>query len=204
MAPSANQQPVGDTGFDSDARFESYALFDSDSAFKSDARFDSNTGFDGAGRPTMRPAMPRRKGFVVTALVVVLLGATLALVLTDLHGRAQVQQTDSNLAAADHQLSAARRQLQVTRAETDAVGTAVRAVAANVLQAQSSVDRTAASISSTDMGLASAGVNISQLNTCLGGVTNALDQIAVGLFPGALSSLSSVSASCNAARPASG
>lgn len=138
---------------------------------------------------------------VVTATaIVVLIGAVCALALTDLHGRAQVRHTDSLLAVADHQVAAARRNLAATRAKTDLVGQEVRAVAGAVLQNQADDETTESSIDATEAGLFFAGYDIGQLNQCLSGVTQALDQVAVGQNRGALTSLGSVASNCNAAR----
>jgi hypothetical protein len=67
-----------------------------------------------------------------------------------------------------------------------------------------SLDSTNAAISSTEQGLFFGGYDIAALDTCLGGVTQALDQAAVGQTSGALSSLGSVSGSCSAAKPGGG
>ncbi len=82
--------------------------------------------------------------------------------------------------------------------------TEVQSLEAAISQAKTSLATSNAAISSTEQGQVLAGFDISALHTCLGGVTQALDQIAVGQTQGALSSLGSVSTSCDAARPAAG
>lgn len=134
------------------------------------------------------------------AVVVILMGVTCTLAQTDLDGRSEVRHTDSLIAVADHQVSVARRNLTSTRAQTDLVGQEIRAVAASVLQNQADDDSTESSIAATEAGLFVAGYDIGQLDLCLNGVTKALDQVAVGQNSGALSSLGSVAANCNAAR----
>ncbi len=141
----------------------------------------------------------RRRRLVVSAVVAALLGSVFALALTDLHGRAQVKHNDSQLAVADHQVAALRKSLASTRSQADFVGQEIREVATSILQTQANDTSTESSIYVTEAGLFFAGYDIGQLDVCLGGVTQALDQVAVGQNRGALASLGSVSSNCNAA-----
>lgn len=142
----------------------------------------------------------RGRKLLAPALAVTLLGSMCALAVTDLHGRAQVERTDAEIAVADHQVAALRERLASTRAQADLVGQEIKAVATAVLQTQANDSSTESSITSTEAGIFFAGYDVAELNLCLSGVTQALDQVAVGQSGAAIASLHSVSANCNAAR----
>lgn len=149
-------------------------------------------------------ARSRPKRALVSLTVLAVLAATCTLTVTDLAGRAEVHGTDSEIARAEALLDRASTQLAATKARADDVGMQARDVAALVLAAQATIDSTEASISKTEQGISVDGVDISELDRCLGGVVQALDQVTVGQVQGALSSLEAVSGSCSAARPSGG
>jgi len=120
-----------------------------------------------------------------------------ALAVTDLRGRTEVDRTDSEIASADERLADARAQLAGAQERADVVGAQARATATSEFQTQSTIVGTNASITSTDEGIFFDGFAIGQLNTCLVGVTQALDQVAVGQTRGALASLGALSTNCS-------
>jgi hypothetical protein len=117
----------------------------------------------------------RARTLVASAVVVTVLGSSCALAVTDLQGRAQVHAVDSQLASIDNRL---------------------HAVAPSVLHAHSFIVHAGALISATEKRIRGDGADISDLNTCLGGLTQALDQVSVGQIEQGLTSLDQVSTSC--------
>ncbi len=150
-----------------------------------------------------KPGPPRKKlAAVATALAV--LSAAVALSVTDLRGRAEVRRTSHALLSTQQRQSQVRAHLVATQAQVSTTASELRALEASIAQDQTSLASSNTKISSIETGLVLGGFDISALNTCLGGVTQALDQVAVGQTKGALASLGSVSTSCNAAHPAAG
>jgi hypothetical protein len=158
----------------------------------------------GPGPYANLPGPSRTTKMVVSSVILSALVAMGALAVTDLRGRAEVQRTDSEVAAADHELAGARTQLSKTRVLANEAGTQVKAVVTSALETQAKVESTEASTSAANLGTLLDGFSISKLNVCLPGVVQALDQVAVGQIQGALSSLGAVATSCNAARPSGG
>ncbi len=93
-----------------------------------------------------------------------------------------------------------RQNLRSTKGEIASTSAQVQALEASISQDQSSISGTNASFSQTELGIFYGGFDIADLTNCLGGVTQALNQIAVGQTQGAISSLSSVSKTCQSAR----
>ncbi len=141
---------------------------------------------------------------VATTLAVAVLGAACALFVSDQRGRSEVRRTSSALAAAENHQEGHQAHLQSTQAQVQGSVSEAQALQKSTARTQTSLTTTNASISSTESGLEFGGFDISELNTCLGGVTQALDQVAVGQTKGALSSLGAASASCEAAKPGGG
>jgi len=157
-----------------------------------------------SGEPLEKTAPVTLGKTATVALALVILGVLCVLVATDLRGRAEVRRTTHTLASTHNSQARAAARLAATQAQMRATVIEVQSLEAGIAQAQTSLATTNAAISSTEQGLVLAGFDISALHTCLGGVTQALDQIAVGQTQGALASLGSVSTSCDAARPAAG
>ena len=134
----------------------------------------------------------------------VVLVAMCVLAVTDLRGRTEVHRVDARLAFADHSVRVARGDLADTRSRADEVGTEVSQVATAAIHTQDNIYGTNGQISSTDTGISVDGYDISQLDVCLVGVEQALDQVAVGQTGPGLKSLGSVAAYCTAARPPGG
>ncbi len=140
----------------------------------------------------------------VTALSLVVLGGAVGLWVTDLRGRAEVRRTSTAWVSAQHRQNRQESRVQASQAQIGTTVSELHALEASIAQDQTSLAASNSKIASIETGLVLGGFDISALNTCLGGVTQALDQVAVGQTQGALSSLGSVSTSCNAAHPAPG
>ena len=143
----------------------------------------------------------KRMAVTITAVVVV---ATCVLLVTDLRARAEVRRTTHELVSTQNRQEQEQAGLSATQAQMSTALSEVRTLQRSISQTQTSLATSNAAISSSEKGLVLDGFDISALNTCLSGVTQALDQVAVGQTKGALSSLGAVSTSCNAARPAAG
>ncbi|MGO8826840.1 MAG: glycoside hydrolase family 43 protein [Acidimicrobiales bacterium] len=140
---------------------------------------------------------PRRKWAVAVTIV---LGAALlvAAVWTDVQERTRARHEEAALAAAGAHLASLRHDVAVTRFAT-AVTTGKR----NALQASIAV--TLSQLASTNEVLAATnvhaflqGASIDTLQTCLGGVQNALGQISAHDTTQAAKDISSVSGPCSA------
>ena len=178
-----------------------------------------------AEAPT-RPRRPRRRRALVVAigtLVVALVGAG---VMSDLRVRSELGQarsslraTRASLAATVAHLSNVEAKLVSTTNDRDTLGIELKLTAWELAGAESTLASTRASLADTQSNLASTqnslattqnslsnantglylqGLDIGKLNTCLGGVETALNQIAVNNQSGAVHSLSAVASSCQA------
>ena len=141
---------------------------------------------------------------VALTVAVVVSGAACGLFVSDQRGRSEVSRTTSALASAEHRQEGQRAHLQSIQAQIRASLSAAQALQESMARTQASLATANASISSAESGLQFGGFDIAELNTCLSGVTQALDQAAVGQTKGALSSLGAAAASCEAAKPGGG
>jgi len=144
---------------------------------------------------------PLKKLATVT-LTLAVVAATCVLLVTDVRGRAEVRSTARALASTRNRLEQEQAHLHRTQAQMRTSLSQAQALETSISETQTSLAASNAAISSVDRGLVFDGFDISALNSCLSGVTQALDQVAVGQTSGALSSLGAVSTSCSAARPA--
>lgn len=151
----------------------------------------------------MSPKLLKKKAASLV-LTVAVLGAACVLLVTDLRARSEVGRATNALTLTQANLAQERAHLFGAQAQMRATASEVQALEASITQTQTSLATSIAAVSSTERGLVYGGFDISALNTCLGGVTQALDQVAVGQTAGALSSLGAVSLSCNAATTGTG
>lgn len=136
--------------------------------------------------------------------LLVLLAAFVFTAENDLRSRSDLRSSSSQLARASRDLASVRvrlahaeKQLRSAKIENAAAGSSLSAT-------QASLDATRKSLEGAQAGLYYQGYNLSTLDKCLSGVEQALNQLAVGQAPGALSSLNSVSASCRSASASGG
>ena len=144
--------------------------------------------------------LPNKKMAGVGLLLVVVAIASV-LGVTDARGHAEVGVTTSALASTEALQDQRARDLLNTQEQIRSTTAEVRGLGSSISQTQASLATSDAAISSTERGLFFGGFDISALNSCLSGVTQALDQVAVGQTKGALSSLRAVSTTCNSAKP---
>lgn len=135
------------------------------------------------------------------SLALILLSFVPVLIVTDFTGRSEIRHVESSLASTEHQLLDKQTTLARTQDRIQASYAEIVKLKSSTRQTQTSLAGTNASITSNDIGIFFAGIDVSMLDGCLGGVTQALDQVAVGQKSGALSSLASVTNSCSAINP---
>ncbi len=111
--------------------------------------------------------------------------------------------TDHSLDRAHDQVHGATAKLETTDRQLSAAKT--RSVAAGIVLAGESAQLAAdqADLARTQADVFAKGVNIADLDTCLSGVEQVLNEIAVGDTAGAAATLAGVSPSCRAAAPGS-
>jgi hypothetical protein len=161
----------------------------------------SDTGIESTDAPRLTL---RKKRVATAATALTFLAAASVVLVTDLRARSEVRRTTFASASTQARLEQRQTRLRVTQAQTRVSASDVQTLGAAISQTQTSLSTSNAAISSTERGLYFGGFDVAALNTCLSGVTQALDQVAVGQTTGALSSLGSVATSCNTARPAAG
>jgi multidrug resistance efflux pump len=135
---------------------------------------------------------------VTFALVAVVLVAGSLLVVSDRSARTEIRTADVSLASAQRQLAGLRSQL--TQVERHLAG--ARAWRAGITgafdSAQATLSSTQSALSQAQANVHSQGVDIGRLDTCVGAVEQALNQIAVGQTSGGLATLRTSSSSCSA------
>ena len=151
----------------------------------------------------MSPKLLRKKAAALV-LTLAVLGAACVLLVTDLRARSEVRRATNAFTLEQVHLAQERAHLLGAQAQLRATASEVQTLEASISQTQTNLATSIAAVSSTERGLVYGGFDISALNTCLGGVTQALDQVAVGQTAGALSSLGAVSTSCNSATTGTG
>jgi len=151
----------------------------------------------------MRPHGPRRIVLSVAALVgIVALGLGIN---SDMHTRSQLRQAQASLSSARSKLQLTLRSLSTdvkelkrTTGQRDTLQSELTTTSDELASAEASLSTSKAGLSAAQNSLASQGIDIAILNTCLAGVEQALNQIAVGDNTGAVNSISGVSTSCHA------
>ena len=145
----------------------------------------------------MADRRPRRRGRWLVAAIVTLCAALLvAAVWTDVAARSRARNEEATLAAANAHLATLRHDVALTR-YADAVTTAKReALQASIATTLGQLATTNATLSSTTVHAFLQGADISTLQTCLGGVQNALGQITAGNNDPAAKDISAVSGPC--------
>jgi hypothetical protein len=129
---------------------------------------------------------------IVMAAIVV--GVTSQLDIANTNGSLAVSRT--NLRHAQKTLDGLRGQLTAMKAQSTAAGIALAGQSAVLAKDQ-------AALAGAQMSVVANGVNISALDSCLSGIEQTLNQIAVNDVAGATSTLGSVENTCKSAHPAS-
>jgi hypothetical protein len=138
----------------------------------------------------------RRWRATAAGVAVAALAGGCLLVANDLSARSEIRTSDVSLAGAVHRLSGIWAELP--RVEGGGAGARARraAVTRSFAAAQGSLATTEAALSRAQQGMESQGVDLGKLDSCLSGVEEALNQIAVGQTGGGLASLRASSSSC--------
>jgi hypothetical protein len=117
-------------------------------------------------------------------------------------------QANRRLTRTDTSLTATRAQLQRTTAQVATARSKLAAAVAHSEAAEQTLNAESAQLAADQAQLAKAqadvhakGVSIGQLDLCLSGVEQALNQIAVGDQVGAVTTLNGVSSNCQSAEP---
>ena len=160
-------------------------------------------------RQGQHPSRLRRMVVLVGAVVgTSVLGSGIA---SDLHVRSELRQARStlefirmHLALTVSKLSSVESTLNMTTSQRDALQVDLTTTSQELATAKASLSTTQAGLSNANKSLASQGVDIAKLNTCLGGVERALNQIAVGNNSSAVASISGVSSSCQSLQTGTG
>jgi hypothetical protein len=134
-------------------------------------------------------------------LALTLLSFVPVLIITDLTGRSEIRHVDRTVAAAQLRLFDTRTAVVSSQEESRSTYQEIVKLKSDTGKTQASLASTNTSIASADFGIFYAGVEASVLDGCLAGVTQALDQVAVGQDGGAFAALVSVASSCNAVKP---
>jgi hypothetical protein len=132
----------------------------------------------------------------VVAVVVVALGTVL--VVSDLRARTEIRTTAVSLQSTDHRLSGLRAELSGAEQRLARARSEDASVTRFFDAAQSALSTAQKSLAQDQAGLHAQGVDLGALDTCLSGVEEALNQIAVGQTSGGLDSLKASSSSCAA------
>lgn len=151
----------------------------------------------GTGADSPRSGRWRRLGAIVLAAGSA--AAVAFLITSGIQARQQTRRSDTTLATVRaeervtlHQLSVTDARLAAVRGESDAARRTL-----GVLTAELSGER--AQLARQQSNLYVQGVSISALDTCLGGVEAALNEVGLNDQAGAVTSLNGVSASCRTA-----
>jgi hypothetical protein len=147
------------------------------------------------------PVAHRRRRWRLVLVYVVVSLMLVTAVAVGVQANRQLTRTDASLASIRGQLH--RTTAQVATARSELAGVTARSVAAqgtlNTVSAQLAADQ--AQLAKAQADVHAKGVSIGQLDLCLSGVEQALNQIAVGDQTGAATTLNGVSANCQSAEP---
>ena len=142
------------------------------------------------------PRRARRGGWLLAAVVTLCAALLVAAVWTDVTARTRARNEKTALAAADALLATLRHDVALTR-YASAMTTARRAaLQASIATTMSQLATTNSTLTTTSAHALLQGASISTLQTCLGGVQNALGQISAGQNDQAAKDISAVSGPC--------
>jgi hypothetical protein len=139
----------------------------------------------------------QRRRVVVTLILI----ALLTLAFTDVRGRMEIGHVDASQGVATQRLAHFKVALHKNQANVVTQRGQLNSIDVAITQHQSTLSSTNSQTAAHDAAILLAGTDVSSLEGCLAGVTQALDQIAVGETSGGLSSLSAVGPTCKAATP---
>ena len=152
-------------------------------------------------RDTRLAAAIRRRTLVRWATVAVVAVALLTVGVTDVRGHVELGQIDQAQGVASNNLSALGLNVTLTRANSADQENRVRYLDVQMTENPLMIGSTNAITEQQEVGIFFDKIDLSALDGCLNGVTQALDQIGVGQTEGALASLGAAGPACQAANP---
>jgi hypothetical protein len=153
--------------------------------------------------PTRRRS--HRWGWIVLAVVLALFAAILGYVTgNEVQANTQFDQTHQSLDTTRHHIDAALASLATVRHELNVVNGQVGDDSAALAQDVSELKGARTALANAQANVVNQTSMISDLQTCLGGVQQALNALAVADLPQAIAALKSVSSSCSHAVAANG
>jgi hypothetical protein len=141
-------------------------------------------------------ARPNRGRLLVVAGALVAVGILVAAGLTDLQAHARDRHEHSDLNAAGTKLSASRYDLRATTYARALTTNQLAALQASLASTKGQLVTTSANLATTNLSAFYQGINIGTLQTCLGGVQNAYQQIDAHNNAQAAHDIAAVSAPC--------
>ena len=147
-------------------------------------------GRRGAGRRWVLPV-----AFAVGAVMLV------AATVVGINAHAQLNRTHSSVASTRAELRHAQTLVAETKAELTKVSGQAATSRRALASASAQLSAAQAKLAADQVDVFSKGVSISQLDTCVSGVEQALNQISLGDPTGAATTLNGVAANCRAAEP---
>jgi len=139
----------------------------------------------------------QRRRVVFTLILI----ALLTLAFTDVRGRMEIGHVDAAQGVATQRLAHFKVVLHESQADVVKQRGQLNRIDVAITHHQSTLSSTNSQTAAHDVGIFLDAVDFSSLEGCLTGVTQALDQIAVGETSGGLSSLSAVGPTCKASTP---
>jgi hypothetical protein len=152
-------------------------------------------------RDARHAAAIQRRTLVRLATVAVVAVALFTVGITDGHGHVELGQIDQTQGVAANKLSALGLSVLLTRINSVNQENRVRYVDVQMTENRLMIGSTNAITDQQEVGIFFDKIDLSALDGCLSGVTQALDQIGVGQTDGALASLGAAGSACQAANP---
>jgi hypothetical protein len=137
-----------------------------------------------------------RARWVTVAVVVLTVGVLASALVTDLDAHQRTRDERTTLATARHTLSSSRFDLSATTYAKDLASNHQSSLQASVTSILGQMTTTQGTLATTDKTASALGLDIGTLQTCLGGVQSAYQQIAAGNTAAATGDIGSVSSAC--------
>ncbi len=168
-----------------------------------DLRHDESVGAAPQVPPDRDPGAPARSGRHRLARLAYVVGVTVlaVLVVVGAEAHAGVIRDGRRLVAVRTELRGAETQLAAVRAELGATTGHSNSAASTLAQETAQLTAVRTKLAGTEADVFDQAIGITDLTTCLSGVQQALNQIAVGNESGGAATLDGVAASCRAVEP---
>jgi hypothetical protein len=158
-----------------------------------------------AAGPVVRRRRRRPWAWAVTVACVAVVGSALGYLLNDaVHANHAYDRARASLSTTRHHTTVVSHELAKARTDLDLLTQQVGNDTTALSQDTSALQGARSALSAAQNNVSQQATLLTSLNTCLGGVEQALNALAVGDQPGAVAALHAVSQSCSAAVAASG